>query len=90
MAEVNPENEGCILEIETIKISVHTEIASEVLGTPGDKRALESKEISGTGEVTDAMQMVEGSKKVQDMDEVMQIDELLTIPDLEQVSMVGA
>ena len=58
MAEVNPENEGCLLETETIKVSVHAKMASEVLGTPGDKRALESKEISGTDEVTDAMQIL--------------------------------
>ena len=58
LAEVNPENESCILETETIKISFHAEIASDVLGTPGDKRALESKEISGTDEVTDAMQIL--------------------------------
>ena len=58
LAEVNPENEGCILETETIKRSVHAKMASEVLGTPGNKRTLESKEISGTDEVTNAMQIL--------------------------------
>ena len=67
-------------------------MASEVLGTPGDKTTLESQGISGTDEVTETMQILEaqGIEKLQDMDEVMQIDESLTIPELEQVSMVGA
>ncbi|XP_073250137.1 uncharacterized protein [Porites lutea] len=64
-------------------------MTSEVLGTPGDKTALESQGISGTDEVTETMQILEaqGMEKVQDMDEVMQIDESLTIPELEEVSM---
>ena len=92
LLEVNPEKEGCIPETETGEISVDAGMASEVLGTPGDKTALESQAISGTDEVTETMQILEaqGIKKVQDMDEVMQIDESLTIPELEQVSMVGA
>ena len=67
-------------------------MASEVLGTPGDKTALKNQWISGTDEVTETMQILEaqGIEKVQGMDEVMQIDESLTIPELEQVSMVGA
>ncbi|CAH3160630.1 unnamed protein product [Porites lobata] len=89
LLEVNPEKEGCIPETETGEISVDAEMASEVLGTPGDKTALESQGISGTDEVTETMQVLEaqGIEKVQDMDEVMQIDESLTIPELEQVSM---
>ncbi|CAH3196502.1 unnamed protein product [Porites evermanni] len=89
LLEVNPEKEGCIPETETGEISVDAEMASEVLGTPGDKTALESQGISGTDEVTETMQILEaqGIEKVQDMDEVMQIDESLTIPELEQVSM---
>ncbi|KAM7449579.1 hypothetical protein ABFA07_002510 [Porites harrisoni] len=101
LLEVNPEKEGCIPETEPGEIrliisastlSVDAEMASEVLGTPGDKTALESQGISGTDEVTETMQILEaqGIEKVQDMDEVMQIDESLTIPELEQVSMVGA
>ena len=79
LVEVNAENEGCTP-------------ASEVLGTSGDKTALESQGISGTDEITDTMQILEaeGIEKGQDMDEVMQIDESLTIPEPEQVSMVGA
>ena len=89
LLEVNPEKEGCIPETE---INVDAEMASEILGTPGDKTALESQGISGTDEVTETMQILEaqGIEKVQEMDEVMQIDESLTIPKLEQVSMVGA
>ncbi|CAH3169872.1 unnamed protein product [Porites lobata] len=89
LLEVNPEKEGCIPETETGEISVDAEMASEVLGTPGDKTALESQGISGTDEVTETMQILEaqGIEKVQDMDEVMQIDESLTIPELEQVFM---
>ena len=34
LAEVNPENESCTPETETGEISVHAEMASEVLGTP--------------------------------------------------------
>ena len=66
-------------------------MASEVLGTPGDKTTLESQGISGTDEVTETTQILEaqGIEKLQDMDEVMQIDESLTILELEQVSMVG-
>ena len=93
LLEVNPEKESCIPETETGEISVDAETASEVLGTPGDKTALESQGISaGTDDVTETMQILEaqGIEKVQDMDEVMQIDESLTIPELEQVAMVGA
>ena len=90
LLEVNPEKEGCIPETETGEISVDAEMASEVLGTPGDKTVLESQGISGTDKDTETMQILEaeGIKKVLDMDEVMQIDESLTIPELEQVSMV--
>ncbi|XP_073238619.1 uncharacterized protein [Porites lutea] len=89
LLEVNPEKEGCIPEVETGEISVDAEMASEVLGTPGDKTALESQRISGTDEVTETMHILEaqGIEKVQDVDEVMQIDESLKIPELEQVSM---
>ena len=34
-------------------------MASEVLGTPGDKTALKSQGISGTDEVTETMQILE-------------------------------
>ena len=92
LLDVNPEKEGCISETETGEISVDAEMASEVLGTPGDNKAFKSQGISGTDEVTETLQILEaqGITKVQDMDEVMQIDESLTIPELEQVSMVGA
>ena len=53
LLEVNSEKEGCIPE--TDEISVDAEMASEVLGTPGDKTALESQGISGTDEVTETM-----------------------------------
>ena len=43
LLEVNPEKEGCIPETETGEISVDAEMASEVLGTPGDKTTLESQ-----------------------------------------------
>ncbi|CAH3037824.1 unnamed protein product [Porites lobata] len=91
LLEVNPEKEGCIPETETGEISVDAEMASEVLGSPGDKTALESQGISGSDEVTETMLLqileAQGIEIVQDMDEVMQIDESLTIPELEQVSM---
>ncbi|CAH3139265.1 unnamed protein product, partial [Porites lobata] len=62
---------GCTPETETGEISVDAEMASEVLGTPGDKTALKSQGISGTDEVTETMQILEaqGIEKVQDMDE---------------------
>ena len=47
LLEVNPEKGVCIPETETGEISVDAEMASEVLGTPGDKTALESQGISG-------------------------------------------
>ncbi|CAH3123122.1 unnamed protein product [Porites lobata] len=64
--------EDCIPETETGEISVDAEMASEVLGTPGDKTTLESQGFSGTDDVTETMQILEaqGIEKVQDMDKL--------------------
>ena len=75
LLELNPEMEGCIPETETGEISVNAEMASEVLGTPGEKTALESQGNSGTDEVTETMQILEaqGIEKVQDMDKLCRL-----------------